>query len=97
MPSNELTNKQKIKILTSYQQNKMVHPLTCGINSNHQNLIPIEENDEVILRCLDCSYTQLLNDEFIKSLRDLDKSYRKLMKEYKEMMQIQKENKYETI
>ena len=79
-----MKNKQRIKILTSYQSNPMVHPLTCGVNSNHQNLIPIEENDnensKVILKCLDCDYTQSLDDEFINLLSNLDKYYRKLIK-----------------
>jgi len=86
----KMNNKQKIKILTSYQKNPMVHPLTCGFNSNHRNLVPIEEDDEVILKCLDCEYTQLLDDEFLKLLNKLDKTYRDMIKEYKK---IGKENK----
>lgn len=65
MTSKPMTNKQKIKILNSYQSNPMVHPLTCGNNSYHQNLVPIEENNEVILKCLDCNYTQFLDENFI--------------------------------
>jgi len=80
-----MNNKQKIKILTSYQSNPMVHPLTC-ISSNHQNLIPIEENNEVILKCLDCNYTQSLDDEFIRLLDKLDKVQRKMLEKYKIMI-----------
>jgi Fe2+ or Zn2+ uptake regulation protein len=81
-----MTNKQKIKILTSYQDNQFVHPLTCGNNSNHQNLVPVEENDKVILKCLDCNYIQELSDDFIKVLKELDKNYRKAFEMYKEMI-----------
>ena len=81
-----MNNKQRIKILTSYQDNPMVHPLTCGNNSSHQNLIPVEENDQVILKCLDCDYIQYLDDEWIKLLREYDKNQRKLLNKYKKMI-----------
>ncbi len=85
-----MDNKKRIKILTSYQDNPMVHTLTCGNNSMHQNLVPIEENDEVILKCLDCDYVQKLSDDFIKVLKELDKNYRKGLKMYKEMIENKK-------
>jgi len=81
-----MKNQQKIKILNSYQDNPMVHPLTC-ISSNHQNLIPVEENNEVILKCLDCDYTQSLDDEFIKLLDKLDKIQRSMIEKYKKMVE----------
>ncbi|MDD4530920.1 MAG: hypothetical protein PHO80_05230 [Candidatus Gracilibacteria bacterium] len=65
----------------------MVHPLTCGNNSSHQNLIPVEENGEVILKCLDCNYTQTLDDEFIKLLDKLDKIQRSMIEKYKKMIE----------
>ncbi|MCE5220029.1 MAG: hypothetical protein LLF98_01875 [Clostridium sp.] len=80
-----MDNKQRLKILTSYQDNPMVHPLTCGKNSNHQNLVPVEEDDKVILKCSDCDYIQELTDNFIKLLRELDKNYKKGLEMYKEM------------
>jgi len=81
-----MNNKQRIKILSSYQSNPMVHPLTC-ITSSHQNLIPVEENNEVILKCLDCSYTQTLDDEFIRLLDKLDKIKRNMIEKYKKMVE----------
>ena len=81
-----MKNQQKIKILNSYQDNPMVHPLTC-ISSNHQNLIPVKENNEVILKCLDCDYTQSLDDEFIKLLDKLDKIQRSMIEKYKKMVE----------
>jgi hypothetical protein len=89
----KINNKQKIKILTSYQKNPMVHPLTCGVDSHHQNLVPIEEDDEVILKCLDCEYVQSLDEEFIKLLNKLDKTYRDMIKEYKKIGKENKERK----
>jgi predicted nucleic-acid-binding Zn-ribbon protein len=77
-----MNNQQRIEILTSYQDNPMVHPLTCGNNSLH-NLVPIEENKKVILKCLECDYTQLLDDKFIKLLRDLDKVQREMIEWFK--------------
>lgn len=82
-----MKNQQRIKILNSYQDNPMVHPLTCGNNSSHQNLIPVEENGEVILKCLDCNYTQTLDDEFIKLLDKLDKIQRSMIEKYKKMIE----------
>lgn len=90
-----MKNQQKIKILISYQNNLMVHPLTCGINSMHENLIPVEENGVVILKCLDCDYTQSLDDEFIKLLDKLDKAHRSMIEKYKKMME--ENNKIEKI
>jgi hypothetical protein len=86
-----MENKQRMKILTSYQDNPMVHPLTCGNNSNHQNLVPIEKDNKVILKCLDCDYIQELSDDFIKLLKELDKNYKKGLKMYKEMVESKKE------
>jgi hypothetical protein len=88
-----MNNQQKINILTSYQDNPMVHPLTCGNNSLHENLVPIEEENKVILKCLDCTYTQLLDDEFIGTLDKFDKYQREFSKEIKRMFEeIDNEN-----
>ncbi len=81
-----MNNQQRIDILTSYQDNPMVHPLTCGNDSMHQNLVPIKEDKKVILKCLDCDYTQSLDDEFIKMLREYDKALRKILEKYKIMV-----------
>lgn len=81
-----MNNQQRIKIITSYQNNPIVHPLTCGVNSMHENLIPIEENGEVILICLDCNYIQSLDDEFIELLERFDEYQREALKQYKEIV-----------
>lgn len=76
-----MTNQDRINIINSYQNNSLVHPLTC-INSLHQNLIPIEYNNKVILKCLDCSYEQPLMDEFIIMLSNFDIEQRNFQQKY---------------
>lgn len=53
-----MTNKEIIESIVKWQSNDMLHPLTCGNNSNHKPLLPIEVENKVILSCLDCNYTQ---------------------------------------
>ena len=67
-----MTNDEKIAIINSFQTNPFVHPLTCGVNSLHENLVPITINDEVVLICPDCDYTQPLQDDFLILLSELD-------------------------
>lgn len=35
-----------------------IHPLTCGNDSSHENLIAFEENNVIRLRCKNCTYVQ---------------------------------------
>lgn len=44
--------------IVKYQSNGMVHPLTCGVDSTHFNLVPVIEDDRVILKCVNCDYKQ---------------------------------------
>lgn len=44
--------------IKKYQELSMVHPLTCGNNSMHNNLEPRIQDEQVILFCKDCDYTQ---------------------------------------
>lgn len=42
-----------------WQGNERIHPMTCGNDSNHANLIPaVTQSGRVILACLDCAYRQ---------------------------------------
>lgn len=41
-----------------YKKGMPVHPLTCGNDSTHENLIAIEENDIIKLKCKNCDYIQ---------------------------------------
>jgi len=53
-----MINYIKILKIEAWQNNDMVHPLTCGNDSNHKKLIPIENDGKVILGCVDCNYIQ---------------------------------------
>jgi hypothetical protein len=35
-----------------------VHPLTCGLNSQHAHLIPHWDGERLTLACIDCGYRQ---------------------------------------
>ena len=50
--------------IMQHQANGMAHPLTCENDSNHFNLIPVVEDDRVILKCPDCDYKQNVPDWF---------------------------------
>jgi len=53
-----MTNQEKLSRIKLWQQSVNVHPLTCGNNSKHSLLEPVERDGEVILVCKDCEYTQ---------------------------------------
>ena len=54
-----MKNSEIISSVIKYQKNMNVHPLTCGNSSLHPVLKPIEKNNDVILICEECDYTQL--------------------------------------
>lgn len=54
------------------------------IINSFQNLIPVDCGDnKVILKCLDCGYTQNIDENFIELLFQLDTQQRKLKEIYK--------------
>ena len=53
-----MTIKEQIAKIKKYQCAGMFHPLTCGNDSNHKVLEPIERDGRVILICKDCDYIQ---------------------------------------
>jgi hypothetical protein len=55
-----LDPKVVIERVRQWQTNPRAHPLTCGNDSAHQKLEPVEANGTVVLRCLDCGYEQLM-------------------------------------
>ena len=59
-----MNNKKIIEKVNKWQNADWLHPLTCGNNSNHKILQPIEKNNKIILKCLDCNYEQ----EYIPSV-----------------------------
>jgi hypothetical protein len=42
----------------------MFHPLTCGNDSLHQDLVPEIKDNQLVLVCLDCDYVQEYIPEF---------------------------------
>jgi len=46
-----------MKAVEEWQANETIHPLTCGIDSNHRPLKAVGRDGKVILICLDCEYT----------------------------------------
>ena len=56
-----------VRAVEYWQSNPLVHPLTCGVDSTHTELVPGEARGMVILMCLDCNYRQGIGT----NLRDL--------------------------
>lgn len=53
-----MTNEEKVEAIRRWQVAGRVHPLTCGVDSRHEVLKPVEENGEIVLRCPVCNYRQ---------------------------------------
>lgn len=53
------TTEEVINKIIDWQENQMLHSITCGNNSSHLALHPKLKNDVVILYCLDCDYEQI--------------------------------------
>lgn len=46
-------------LVKKHQSNKFVHPLTCGVDSNHENLVArITTSGIMVLVCPTCGYVQ---------------------------------------
>jgi len=53
-----MTNQQIIDKINQWQNAGFVHPLTCGNDSQHQDLVPKEVDGRVVLSCSNCDYIQ---------------------------------------
>ena len=53
-----VTNQQIIEKVLQWQNAGFVHPLTCGNDSRHQDLLAKELDGKVVLYCLHCNYVQ---------------------------------------
>lgn len=53
-----MTNKQVVDKVNLWQNAGFVHPLTCGKNSRHRDLVPEERRGKVVLTCPNCDYIQ---------------------------------------
>ena len=71
-----MTNTEHIEVIKRFQCNPRVHPLTCGNNSSHSLLFPVDVAGELFLYCPDCDYKQWIDDGFLALLDELDKQTR---------------------
>lgn len=69
-----MKNKEKIAAIKEWQNCPYVHPLTCGNNSLHENLVPIEIKGKIVLICPECDYQQT-------HIPDIDWSYVTIQRE----------------
>jgi len=51
--------------ICDHQVTHMLHPLTCGNDSSHAPLFPVYREARVMLRCVDCDYTQEVPEMFL--------------------------------
>ena len=72
-----------LEAVKRWQSSDHVHPLTCGIESKHRPLVAIEaEEQQVVLRCLDCDYRQTHIPEIVlKGIPKLPKHIKKQIEE----------------
>lgn len=67
-----MNNDEIVACVNAWQNNPHVHPLTCGNDSNHTALVPEIRDNNVILKCVDCSFEQLWIPDCIKQEFDFD-------------------------
>ena len=53
-----MTNTEIIERVRKWQGRGNVHPLTCGVDSQHDDLVPVEIDGVVVLRCPTCQNIQ---------------------------------------
>jgi len=53
-----LARQKLLQAIENWQKDGRVHPLTCGVDSNHSLLVGFVDQGIVKLRCLDCDYVQ---------------------------------------
>lgn len=49
---------KKFEAVKKHQSAGFVHPLTCGNDSTHSELVPVKVGPDVKLACMDCDWTQ---------------------------------------
>ena len=47
-----------VAVIDRWQRDPTVHPLRCGNDSEHGLLIPVAEDQRIVLLCPDCDYRQ---------------------------------------
>lgn len=54
-----------VSSVNKWQKLDLVHPLTCGNDSNHQNLVAVDYFKKPLLICKDCDYQQEIPEMFL--------------------------------
>ena len=65
----EMTNQEIIEAVRRWQGSGLVHPLTCGNESRHGNLAPVEFERTVVLICPACDYQQRTIPQIVLKMR----------------------------
>ena len=81
-----MTNEEKIKQITRWQNCDCVHPLTCGSDDcSYVVLEAIEKDGDVILTCPECGYKQAYLPDCVLTadLDTLEDGYKKMMRHLK--------------
>ena len=60
-----MKNSEIIRMVRIWQNAEIVHPLTCGKNSDHSILKAVEEDGTVVLKCPSCDYIQTHIPNFV--------------------------------
>lgn len=71
-----MTNAEIIQKVKDHQSNQYLHPLTCRVDSLHENLVAEERDNKVVLVCPTCKHVQEWIPEAIfiaPSKEDIDK------------------------
>ena len=89
-----MENKEIIKAVEAYQNAKVVHPLTCGNDSRHSNLVAEERTGQVVLVCLDCNYVQIFIPDCVLHCQDVIK---KMEEDIERMQKAQRFSPYTTL
>lgn len=70
-----MVNEEKIKRITEWQGAGFVHPLTCGVDSGHPDLVGVDVDGDVMLQCPQCHYLQrdipaVVFSDYVSSLKE---------------------------
>ncbi|MBI5420825.1 MAG: hypothetical protein HZA35_00730 [Parcubacteria group bacterium] len=63
--------RKDVDLLLEYQTCSVAHPLTCGNDSGHLDLYPYLDTatDVITLICVNCDYTQVVDEELMAAIR----------------------------
>ncbi|HXV26697.1 MAG TPA: hypothetical protein VD862_01580 [Candidatus Paceibacterota bacterium] len=71
-------NEELLEAIAAWQESGIVHPLTCGKDSGHPNLLGAERGGSVVLVCARCDYVQLFIPDAVVALTAMSARERKI-------------------